>query len=160
MTTQLTWFLKAMPNSMRKIDKIIIHCSATPEGKDYTVAQIREWHTLPKPKGNGWLDIGYHFVIYRDGSIHAGRPVEQSGAHCKGHNADSIGICYIGGCAADGKNPKDTRTPEQRVAMERLVRGLLKEYPEATVHGHNEFAAKECPCFDVGRWRESIVINN
>lgn len=145
---------------MRKIDKIIIHCSATPEGKDYTVAQIREWHTLPKPKGNGWLDIGYHFVIYRDGSIHAGRPVEQPGAHCKGHNADSIGICYIGGCAADGKTPKDTRTPEQRVAMERLVRGLLKEYSGVTVHGHNEFAAKECPCFDVGRWMESIVINN
>ena len=130
---------------MRKIDKIIIHCSATPEGKDFTVQQIREWHV----KGNGWRDIGYHFVIYRDGSIHKGRPVEQVGAHTTGHNANSIGICYIGGCAADGKTPKDTRTEAQRLALIKLVRELKASYPSATIHGHNEFANKACPSFIV-----------
>ena len=130
---------------MRKIDKIIIHCSATPEGKDFTVQQIRQWHV----QGNGWRDIGYHFVIYRDGSIHKGRPIEQVGAHTTGHNAPSIGICYIGGCAADGKTPKDTRTEAQRLALIKLVRELKASYPSATIHGHNEFANKACPSFIV-----------
>ena len=130
---------------MRKIDKIIIHCSATPEGKDFTVQQIREWHV----KGNGWRDIGYHFVIYRDGSIHTGRPIEQVGAHTTGHNAHSIGICYIGGYAADGKTPKDTRTEAQRLALIKLVRELKASYPSATIHGHNEVANKACPSFIV-----------
>ena len=134
---------------MRSITKIIIHCSATPEGKDYTVQQIRQWHTTPKPKGNGWQDIGYHFVIYRDGTVHKGRPIEQSGAHTYGHNAHSIGICYIGGCAKDGKTPKDTRTEAQRLALINLCRDLKASYPKATIHGHNEFAAKACPSFNV-----------
>ena len=134
---------------MRKITKIILHCSATPEGKDYTVEQIRQWHTLPKPKGNGWKDIGYHFVVYRDGSIHKGRPVEQIGAHCTGHNANSIGVCYIGGCAADGETPKDTRTAAQKEALRRLVAELQTQYPGATVHCHNEFANKACPSFKI-----------
>lgn len=130
---------------MRTINEIIIHCSATPEGRDYTVEQIRDWHV----KGNGWIDIGYHFVIYRDGSIHEGRPIEQIGAHTLGHNTHSIGICYIGGCASDGKTPKDTRTPAQRKALKELVIRLRSEFPRATVHGHNEFANKACPSFDV-----------
>ena len=130
---------------MRKIDKLIVHCSATAEGRDYTVAQIRECHV----KGNGWRDIGYHYVIYRDGSVHTGRPVEQIGAHTTGQNANSIGICYIGGYAADGKTPKDTRTEAQRIALRGLVKELKEKYPGATVHGHNEFANKACPCFDV-----------
>jgi N-acetylmuramoyl-L-alanine amidase len=127
---------------MRKINKIILHCSATPEGKDYTVEQIREWHV----KGNGWKDIGYHFVIYRDGSIHTGRPVEQVGAHCKGHNANSIGVCYIGGITEDNV-PKDTRTDAQKKAMREFVKTLQSQYPGATVHCHNEFANKACPSF-------------
>lgn len=131
--------------TMRKITKIILHCSATPEGKDYTVAQIRDWHV----RGNGWNDIGYHYVIYRDGTIHRGRPVEQAGAHTKGHNANSIGVCYIGGCAADGKTPKDTRTPEQTHSMHELVAQLQQQYPGATVHCHNEFANKACPSFKI-----------
>ena len=129
---------------MRKINRIIIHCSATAEGKDYTVADIDRWH-----KSRGWQCIGYHYVIYRDGSVHAGRPVAQIGAHCAGNNANSIGICYIGGLAADNKTPKDTRTPAQIQAMRDLIGELKKKYPGATVHGHNEFAAKACPCFDV-----------
>lgn len=129
---------------MRHINEIIIHCSATPEGRDVTVADIDRWH-----KQNGWKGIGYHYVIYRDGSRHDGRPVEQIGAHCTGHNANSIGVCYIGGVTADGKTPKDTRTPAQRIALRKLVEELRAKYPGATIHGHREFARKACPSFDV-----------
>lgn len=129
---------------MRQIKEIILHCSATAEGRDYTVADIDRWH-----KARGWRGIGYHYVIYRDGSVHPGRPVEQIGAHCTGHNANSIGICYIGGLAADNKTPKDTRTPAQIQALRDLVELLKTEYPNATIHGHYEFADKACPCFNV-----------
>lgn len=132
---------------MRKITEIILHCAATPEGKDFTVADIDRWH-----KARKFDCVGYHWVIYRDGTVHPGRDESRQGAHCTGHNAGSIGVCYIGGCAADGKTPKDTRTPQQKAAMERLVKELLTRYPGATVHGHNEYAAKACPSFDVKRW--------
>lgn len=128
----------------RQIKEIIIHCSATAEGRDYTVADIDRWH-----KARGWKDIGYHYVVYRDGSVHTGRGLEQIGAHCTGHNAKSIGICYIGGLASDGKTPKDTRTPAQKEALRSLVAKLREQYPTATIHGHNEFANKACPCFNV-----------
>ncbi len=128
---------------MRTINKFIIHCSATPEGRDYTVEQIRKWHLARRFK-----DIGYHYVIYRDGSIHTGRPVAQTGAHCIGQNANSIGICYIGGLAKDCKTPKDTRTEAQRKAIVQLLKDLHKRFPLATVHGHREFVSKACPCFD------------
>ena len=129
---------------MRKITEIIIHCSATPQGVDYTVADIDRWH-----RQRGFNKIGYHYVIYRDGSIHPGRPVEEIGAHCRGHNANSIGVCYIGGLDADTFEPCDTRTPQQRQALRELISHLQQQYPEATVHGHNEFADKACPCFRV-----------
>lgn len=129
---------------MRKITEIIIHCSATIEGKDYTVADIDRWH-----RARGFRKIGYHYVIYRDGSIHAGRPICETGAHCVGHNAHSIGICYIGGLAKDGRTPKDTRTPEQREAMRSLIKQLKQKFPKASMHGHREFAPKACPCFRV-----------
>jgi len=131
---------------MRSINEIIVHCSATPEGKDFTVADITRWH-----KARGFRTIGYHYVIYRDGSIHPGRPEEQVGAHCRenGHNRHSIGICYIGGCAGDGTTPKDTRTQEQKAALRVLLRHLRMKYPNASIHGHNEFARKACPCFNV-----------
>lgn len=97
---------------MRKITEIIVHCSATPEGRPFTVSDIDQWH-----RSRGFAQIGYHYVVYLDGTIHQGRPVEIAGAHCKGHNANSIGVCYIGGCTADNKHPKDTRTPEQKLAL-------------------------------------------
>ena len=128
---------------MRIINEIIIHCSATPEGKDYTVEQIRQWH-----KQRGFSDIGYHYVIYRDGSIHSGRPIERIGAHCLKHNAHSVGVCYIGGVAKDGKTPKDTRTDAQKESLIKLIKELKAKYPKATVHGHREYANKACPCFD------------
>ncbi len=128
---------------MRKIDLIIIHCSATPEGKDFSIVDIDTWH-----KQRGFKEIGYHYVIYRDGTLHIGRPISKVGAHCLGHNANSIGICYIGGCAADGNSPKDTRTPQQKLALSALLRQFKKQFPNAEIHSHSDFAAKACPSFD------------
>ena len=128
---------------MRNITKIIVHCSATTEGKDFSVADIRRWHLQ-----RGFSDIGYHFVIYRDGSVNIGRPLQKSGAHCSGHNKNSIGVCYIGGVATDGKTPKDTRTSAQKDSLVRLITELRQQFPNASVHGHREFANKACPCFN------------
>ncbi len=129
---------------MRDIDKIIIHCSATPEGRYTTVEEIKQWHIQ-----RGWKDIGYHYVIYLDGTIYKGRPIEEIGAHCSGYNKNSIGVCYIGGVTKDGKTPKDTRTEGQKKALKEILSRLKKEYPKATLHGHNEFANKACPSFNV-----------
>ena len=129
---------------MRKIEKIIVHCTATPEGRPHTVEDIRRWH-----KAQGFADVGYHFVVGLDGAVYRGRPLEMAGAHCRGQNAHSIGICYVGGLDAKDGSPKDTRTPSQRIALEALVLLLRLRFPRATVHGHNEFAAKACPCFNV-----------
>ena len=128
---------------MRNIDKIIIHCSATPEGKNFTVKQIDACH-----RQRGFNGIGYHFVIYLDGSVHVGRALAKAGAHCKGHNAHSVGVCYIGGVASDGKTPKDTRTDAQKASLVKLITELRQQFPNASVHGHREFANKACPCFD------------
>lgn len=129
---------------MRKINELIVHCSATPEGRDIKTETIRDWHV----NGNHWKDIGYHYVIELDGSIHKGRPEEEIGAHCSGHNANSIGVCYVGGVAKDGKTPKDTRTDAQKQSLLKLLKELKVKYPNATIHGHREFAAKACPSFD------------
>lgn len=129
---------------MRTITSIIIHCSATAAGKDFTAADIDRWH-----RAQGWAGIGYHFVICIDGTVEPGRSIDKAGAHCSGHNANSLGICYIGGLASDGKTPKDTRTPAQRLALRNLITTLHHIYPNATIHGHREFAPKACPCFDV-----------
>ena len=138
---------------MRQINEIIIHCAATREGRDFTVEDITRWH-----KARGFATIGYHYVIYRDGSIHEGRPLEQIGAHCVGHNKHSIGICYIGGCASDGKTPKDTRTPEQKEALLALLRRLKARFPNATIHGHRDFAAKACPSYDAFREYRQLAL--
>ncbi len=128
---------------MRKITEIIIHCSATPAGRETSVAEIDRWH-----RARGFKSIGYHYLIGLDGTIRRGRREEEPGAHCTGHNKCSIGVCYVGGC--DSKmRAADTRTAAQRAALRSIVGELLHRYPGASVHGHNEFAAKACPCFDV-----------
>ncbi len=137
-----TWAAIGVKPHLRTIDKIILHCTATPEGRDFSVEQIRQWHLA-----RGFSDIGYHYVVSRDGSVHRGRPEEVAGAHCTGQNTCSIGVSYVGGCAADGKTPKDTRTPAQKVALRNLVAELQKKYPGASVHCHYEFANKACPSF-------------
>lgn len=129
---------------MRKINKIIIHCTATPEGRETTVSQVTSWH-----KARGFRTIGYHYLVYLDGSVHEGRPLGEVGAHCTGQNAHSIGICYVGGLDRNSLKPKDTRTQAQKISLRKLVENLKKKFPGTTVHGHREFATKSCPCFDV-----------
>ena len=151
--------LKLIPfrlkKSSRRIDKIIVHCSATPEGKDFTVDDIRKWH-LEK----GWSDIGYHYVVYRDGSVHLGRDVNIQGAHCADNNGNigSIGVCYIGGCARDGKTAKDTRTDAQKTALLNLLIDLKKLYPQAVILGHRDLDkhGKLCPSFDAKKEYSNI----
>ena len=136
--------------SKRRIDEIIVHCTATPEGEDQTVEQIRAEH-----KKQGWSDIGYHYVIYRDGSVHEGRDADIAGAHCEGHNSHSIGISYVGGVEARRPNvpysslkAKDTRTDLQKAALLSLLLDLRKLYPNAKIYGHRDFSTKDCPSFD------------
>ena len=135
---------------MRQINKIIVHCSATPAGRNYTVEDIDAWH-----RERGFNGVGYHYVIYLDGTIATGRPEETIGAHCKGHNADSIGVCYIGGLDNKGR-AKDTRTVEQRASLLVLLTLLKERYPGATIKSHRDLAAKACPCFDATKEYASI----
>ena len=128
---------------MRNIDKIIVHCSATPEGRDVSTEEIKRWHTQER----GWDDIGYHWVVELDSSIKEGRNEEISGAHCRGQKSNSIGVCYVGGSDAEGK-PKDTRTPDQKEALAKLLSDLKDKYPDANIYGHRDFANKACPSFD------------
>lgn len=146
-----TWAKLGAVINKRDIKELIVHCSATAEGKDFTVSDIRKWHLA-----RNFSDIGYHYVIYRDGSVHVGRSEAVSGAHCTGHNTISIGICYIGGYASDGKTPKDTRTPAQKAALVQLLKDLKRKYPKATIHGHREFANKACPSFDAKKEYSSL----
>ena len=136
---------------MREINKIIVHCSATREGENYEVAEIRKWHLA-----RGFNDIGYHFYIDLYGEIHKGRDISKIGAHCKGHNRNSIGICYCGGVEADGKTPKDTRNTEQKDALLCVLKTLKAMYPNAVIHSHNDFANKACPSFNATKEYENI----
>lgn len=127
---------------MRKIAEIIVHCADTPEGRDDRAVDIKRWHLA-----RGFNDIGYHYIIDLDGTIEPGRSTETEGAHCTGHNANSIGICYIGG-ADKGMKPKDTRTDAQKQSLLLLLKYLRQKYPSAKIYGHRDFAKKACPSFD------------
>lgn len=143
---------------MRKIDMIVIHCSATPEGKWFDEGDIDAWH-----KDRGFNGIGYHYIITLDGDVRAGRPESQIGAHAKGYNSNSIGICYIGGMDSKGKKAKDTRTPEQIKSMDVLINELCSKYPIVELVGHRDLSPdlngdgeitpnewmKQCPSFEV-----------
>lgn len=136
---------------MRTINEIIIHCTDTEAGKDYSVTEIDRWH-----RQRGFAEIGYHYIIHPNGRIEPGRPVSKVGAHCKGHNRNSIGIAYIGG-RKDGKNT-DTRTIEQYRAMRLLCQALVDIYPTiVAIHGHNYYNPKKaCPCFNVSELALSL----
>ncbi len=136
---------------MRKITEIIVHCTATAEGKNFHAADIDRWH-----KQKGWDCIGYHYVVDLDGTIERGRAESKVGAHCLGHNTNSIGVVYIGGLATDGKTAKDTRTPQQKAALIKILTELKHRFPSATIHGHRDFAAKACPSFDATTEYKSI----
>ena len=132
---------------MRKINEIIIHCTASRPDQDITAKQVHKFHL-----SRGWKGIGYHFLIRLDGTIEAGRPLELAGAHTEYHNQHTIGICYAGGIVVEnGKNKScDTRTPAQITAMYNLVRTLVHCYPTIVkISGHRDYNATACPCFDV-----------
>lgn len=134
---------------MRAIDAIVVHCSATPAGKPFRAADIDRWH-----RDKGWAGIGYHFVIPLDGSIEPGRELETPGAHVEGHNARTIGVCYIGGVAAVGGKPENTLNDRQADALQLVLQGLRARWPNARILGHRDFPGvkKDCPSFDVRAW--------
>ena len=141
---------------MRSINKIIVHCSATQEGRDLDAAEINRWHLK-----RGWNGIGYHYVVLLDGTIEYGRSIYKQGAHVKGENEGSIGICYIGGVESErGSNgkwiAKDTRTPEQKESLLHVLKTLMAMFPLATIYSHNEFANKACPSFDATNEYENL----
>ena len=129
----------------RRIDLIVIHCSATRATQRYTVDDCRRGH-----RARGFADIGYHYYITRDGVVHAGRPLYTVGAHATGYNSHSIGICYEGILDIRGL-PCDTRTLEQKDILSKLIQRLLEDYPQAKVVGHRDLpgVTKDCPCFAV-----------
>lgn len=127
---------------MRFINDIILHCSATPPDMDVDAKTIGEWHTR-----QGWRGCGYHYVIKLDGTVEKGRAISTPGSHCKGHNAHSIGVCYVGGLDANGV-PADTRTDQQKAALLKLLTNLTLMY-HCRTHGHRDYnPGKACPCFD------------
>lgn len=135
-----------------KVKYIIVHCSATADGKTFRAVDIDRWH-----RAQGWDGIGYHYVVDLDGKVEQGRPEDKIGAHCAGVNGMSLGVCYIGGLAKDGKTPKDTRTTQQKAALLALVKRLKKKYPRARVVGHHDFnKGKACPCFDAKKEYEKV----
>ena len=140
-----------LKRSRRRIDLILVHCTATPEGREVTVDDVRRWHMQPKEKGGlGASDLGYHYLIDLKGGIHNGRDVDKVGAHCVDHNTYSIGVVYVGGMSKDMKENKDTRTPEQKAALLDLLHKLRKLYPNAKIAGHRNYdkKGKTCPNFD------------
>ena len=132
---------------MRTITLIVVHCSAVKPDQLSSAAQINTWHH----QRGFHLGIGYHYVIRRNGDIEPGRPEWMIGAHCLNHNKYSIGVCYEGGLNARGQ-PADTRTPEQKAAMRRLLEELHERYPRAVIVGHHDLnPMKDCPCFNATR---------
>ena len=147
----------SLRKSNRVITEIIVHCTATPEGREVSMDELRKWH-----KQRGFSDVGYHYVVHLDGEVENGRSVNLVGAHCSGHNTHSIGVCYVGGVAKDGKTPKDTRTEKQKAALLCLLMDLRELYPNAKIIGHRDTSpdlngngivepcefVKSCPSYD------------
>ena len=145
--------MKKNTKKMRPINEIIVHCTGTIPSESTTVEAVRKYHM----EHNGWKDIGYHYLIYIDGSIHAGRPIDQKGAHCKNHNEGTVGICYVGGLLPN-KKPFDTRTNAQKTALRELVTALKICFPTIKkVSGHHDYDNKACPCFDAKAEYNSLV---
>lgn len=150
----------------KKLLYLVIHCTATPEGKEVSADEIRRWHLSPPPKGRGWKQVGYTEMIHLNGAIE--KLVENNDDPfvdnweitngVKGINSVSRHIVYVGGCDASGKKPKDTRTPAQRETLAKYVKDFVRKNPDVKVAGHNQFAPKACPSFDVPKWLRSIGI--
>jgi N-acetylmuramoyl-L-alanine amidase len=134
-----------LDGTARPISEIIVHCTATPEGRYYDRRDVNAWH-----KQRGWSMIGYHYLVLLDGTIQVGRPIGMVGAHCENHNFGTIGVSYVGGLTKDAKTAKDTRTPQQRASLTWLVSALKTKHGiRKRAKGHNEYAQKACPSFRV-----------
>ncbi len=150
----------------QRIQRLVIHCTATPPGREVSAKDIRDWHTLPEPRGRGWKQVGYTDLIHLDGSVERLVPNNEdayvdgweitNGA--KGYNSTSRHIVYAGGVDKNG-TPMDTRTPKQKEALKRYVIDFHRRFPFAEIVGHNQLANKACPSFDVPSWLKEIGIN-
>lgn len=147
--------LNRLKGCRRPVDKIIIHCAATYPKQDIDAATIDRWH-----KELGWSGIGYHAVIKKDGTLECGRDIEVIGAHCVGYNTCSVGICLIGGLNEAGRACGVYTEPQMRT-LAIVVRALMEHYKidARRVYGHQDFANKACPCFNVRRWACETLTN-
>lgn len=151
---------------MAKLQYLVIHCTATPAGREVSASDIRRWHTSPVPEGHGWKRVGYTDLFHLDGSVE--RLVDNNedanvdeweitnGA--VGYNGISRHIVYAGGCCGADMHPEDTRTEAQREALKRYVLDFHARHPDVRIVGHNQLAAKACPSFDVPQWLVAIGI--
>lgn len=148
--------LEEIEKNDRNIKYLVIHCAATKPSMDVPIERIRKWHL-----DRGFNDVGYHFYIRRDGSLHKGRDIDTTGAHVKGYNSVSIGICYEGGIDESGE-PEDNRTPYQMRALIRILCELVTVYPDANIRGHRDFEGvnKACPSFDVISWCKDVELKH
>lgn len=148
---------------------IVVHCADTPPDMDIGAAEIRSWHVLPPPRGRGWRDIGYHFVIRRTGSIERGRHLDQDhliepdevGSHVQGYNSVSIGICLVGGArrVPGGLEPEDNFTRIQYDTLAAQLKVLQRQFPKARIVGHHDLnPGKACPSFDVAAFLDRYRI--
>jgi N-acetylmuramoyl-L-alanine amidase len=146
---------------MRQINRAFIHCSYTPPSMDIGVVEMRRWHTSPDPNdpSKPWADIGYHYIIRRNGLRELGRPLERQGAHVGGHNSDSIGICLVGGKAETDLSPECNFTADQWSELQALVEELLIRFPNISILGHRDQApGRACPTFNAGAWASSVIL--
>lgn len=151
---------------MAKLKYLVIHCTATPEGREVSSAEIRRWHTSPSPAGRGWKQVGYTDMIHLDGSVErlvnnnedANVDPWEITNGAKGYNSVSRHVVYVGGCEAHSQRPKDTRTAAQREALKKYVLDFHKRFPGVKIIGHREVAAKGCPSFDVQSWLKEIGV--
>ena len=136
----------------KSTDYIVIHCAATKASMDIGLTEIRKWHV----QDNGWRDVGYHYIIRRNGEVELGRSIRDTGAHAAGYNHKSVSVCMVGGMAEDN-SAENNFTAQQWTALLDLVKQLKSNYPDADVIGHNEISEKECPSFDVQKWKEDSL---
>ena len=145
---------------MRKVNNIVLHCTAGSQRQ--SIASLKSWWFTPKPKGNGWKTVGYHWIIEADGTPTRLADDETVTNGVGGHNSDSIHISYMGGIDLTTKKAIDNRTPQQKATQAVLVRMYKLKYPDAKVLGHRDFPGvrKDCPSFDVKEWLKDVYMDN
>ncbi len=151
---------------MARLKYLVIHCTATPEGREVSSGDIRHWHCDPKPKGNGWKQVGYTDMFHLNGGVERLADNNEDAEvdpweitnGAKGFNSVSRHIVYVGGVDKNFQ-PKDTRTEAQKAAMEKYVKNFHRKHPEVRIIGHRRLnASKACPSFSVPRWLQQIGI--